>query len=62
MPEQLKPFIHIVSKLYLKYGEQYYPTCIIEWDEKTIVQEKIDEKVVSDYVNSHILLISTCRG
>ncbi len=51
--------MHIVSKLYVKYGEEYYPTCIIEWDKKTIKQEKLDVKEVVNYVNAHILQLST---
>ena len=59
MLKELKPFMHIVSKLYVKHGEEYYPTCIIEWDKKTIKQEKLDVKEVVNYVNAHIMQLPT---
>jgi hypothetical protein len=60
MPEELKPFMPIIYRLYINYGEQYYPTCIVEWDEKRIVQEKIDEKTILDYATDYVMRLQPC--
>jgi hypothetical protein len=52
MLKELKPFMHIVSKLYVKYGYKDYPLCRYE-------QERIDVKEVANYINAHIMQLST---
>ena len=49
MPEQLKPFMSLVAKLYLNYGYEYYPLCRYE-------QERINVKEVVSHVNALTIL------
>ena len=48
MKPELKPFIHIIAKLYLKYGYKEYPLCKYK-------QEVVDAKIISDYVSNYIM-------
>jgi|TARA_R100001460_G_C3468548_1_gene166874 hypothetical protein len=52
MPEQLKPFMSLVAKLYLNYGYEYYPLCKYK-------QEKIDVKEVVRHVNDYLMLLQS---
>jgi len=54
MPDQLKPFMSLVAKLYLNYGYEYYPLCRYE-------QERIDVKEVVRHVNDYILQLQSCN-
>lgn len=53
MPKDLKPFIHIVSNLYMKHGYKEYPLCKFQ-------QEEVDAKVISNYISDYIMRIQTC--
>jgi len=55
MPEQLKPFMSLVAKLYLNYGYEYYPLCKYK-------QEKIDVKEVVRHVNDYLMFLQANRG
>ena len=50
--EGYRPFIHIISQLYLKHGFREYPLCKYE-------QEAIDVKAILNYYATRILHIKT---
>ena len=52
MPKEYRPFIHIISQLYLKHGFREYPLCKYE-------QEEIDAKPIIDYISTYILHLQT---
>lgn len=52
MNKELRPFIHIVSMLYIKYGYKEYPLCKYE-------QEEVNAKDIVDYVATNIMHIQT---
>jgi hypothetical protein len=52
MPNELKPFIHIVYHLYTKYGFTEYPLCKQE-------RIKIDVKDITKYVSDYIMRLQT---
>lgn len=52
MKQELKPFIHLVAKLYLKDGEDKFPICTYE-------QEEIDVSDIINYTTNHVLQLQT---
>jgi len=50
MPEELKPFMPIIYRLYINYGEKEYPIC----SQERII---IDEKTLLDYATDLVMRI-----
>tara|TARA_Y100001973_G_scaffold88732_1_gene134264 strand:+ start:247 stop:411 length:165 start_codon:yes stop_codon:yes gene_type:complete len=50
MPEELKPFMHIIYRLYINYGEKEYPICSQE-------RITIDEKTILNYATDLVMRI-----
>jgi len=48
MSPELKPFIHIIANLYLKYGYKEYPLCRYK-------QEVVDVKIINQYITDSIM-------
>lgn len=52
MPDNLKPFMPLIYRLYVNYGEQEYPLCKQE-------RVRIDEKIILDYVVDYVMRIQS---
>ena len=55
MKKEMKPFIHLITKMYVKYGVDRYPIC-------TQQQEDINVSDIIGYTTGHILQLQTYYG
>jgi len=52
MPKELKPFAHIVYRLYVNYGLNEYPICKQE-------RVKVDVKDITKYASDYIMRLQS---